>query len=587
MFSEFRASVEKAFPAASALISRIPSTDPASPSVATDASAAVGSVGEKGTSTLPPGYDTVPNLLRKIEESKVTLPTADSASEVKRSEPKERAETNLSQKNRTSIKPVAAKATTANPVQISTPDETVGDGPIHVQQKDDPKEKKASPVGNALRIPVEKEPTLSERMTASDSEEKKPNASAGTTASATSGKEKLARILGKGNFQADKVDGSDVVDDSVYMKPKAWSSSSAPSRAKLDAKRHESRPVSPEVAPKAKFENTTEANAEVMALRSELQSQMKWEAVRLQEAVRAQMVEDKKLAAKEAAAVAKKHAEELAQVREDAVLKARQMLAERTQEMKVRTEAERDADVLRLLKVKEDELREAITADLADKERVATMERKKALIDAKAHVTALSEQFEGVVWQTGKAKEAAKRASCAFMLRETVSTCRPIGKELSEASSKTQLGQLVVDSVPEKAVHAGVETLDMLQDKFERASKQGLSVAMVPDGSAGTIWGHWLGAIFSRLKIPVDSRDDDPDSVPTTNEERIRLARRLVAEGDLGSAILTLDQLSGLSADVMSDWLRAAKARIAVDLAAEVLLADAIISQMALTGGQS
>lgn len=431
----------------------------------------------------------------------------------------------------------------------------------------------------------EKPPTLAERMAAAESEDHKSHdASPSATTSGTSGKGKLARILGKGDFTTDSVDGPDVVDDSVYQKPKPWSSSSAPSRSKSDWRRRGPSKWKA-TPPKKEASQISAEEQEVLALRSELESQTKWEAVRLQEAVRAQMVEDSKTAAREAAEVARKHADELARVREEAVTQAEKMLAERTLEMKTQTEAERDADVVRLLKVKEDELREALDVEYVEKQRSEAMEREKALLDAKARVTALSGQFEAVIAQTEKAKEAAKRASSAFMLRQTVAGFQPIGSQLSDAGGKTELGELVVESVPDSAVSGGVPTVDMLKHGFHSASRQGLNVAMVPEGNAGTIWGQLLGAIFSRLKIPVDDRVEDPNVVPKTNEGRIRLARRLVEEGNLSGAIKTLEQLNGLSADVMSDWLGAAKARVAADLAAEVLLADAIIAQVAMTGG--
>lgn len=141
----------------------------------------------------------------------------------------------------------------------------------------------------------------------------------------------------------------------------------------------------------------------------------------------------------------------------------------------------------------------------------------------------------------------------------------------------------MAESVPLSAVRAGVSSIDSLKEDFLHVSKRGLSVAMVPEGKTGTIWGHLLGAIFSRLKIPIDTREDAATAAPTTNEERIRRAERLLDEGDLGGAIVSLESLNGLSADIIKDWLSAAKARVAADLAAEVLLADAIIAQVALT----
>lgn len=585
----------KTFPASEGLLSRIPSSDPSTKStVATDASAPIES-DKAAKSSLPPGYDTVPNLLQKIEESKTSMTGAESVEDPKQSNPAEKIQPKAVAE-RDALKDMTPSQRAATKAPRVTSLNSGGDGPM---QKAPTKEKSASakvektsastltPISKAKSAP--ETPSLTDIMNSTDDNDSVQESTVDSKElrGGTSGKEKLARLLGKGDFQTDKVDGPDVVDDSVYRKPQAGKSAGRPGRGKPGWKRGGGRKPAPwKTGDGAKLTQEDPALGEVKALRSELESQMKWEAVRLQEAIRAQMVEDSKIAAKEAAAVTKKHEEELAHVREDAIAKAERMLKEKSVELKTNADAQRDSDLTRLLTVKEEEMREALTTEYADKERTETIEREKALVTAKSQVTALSEQFDTVVAQTEKAKEAAKRASFAFMLRESVSTNRPIGKQLSEAADRTELGKLVAESVPTSAIRGGVSSIDVLKEDFRHASKRGLSVAMVPEGKTGTIWGHFLGAIFSRLKIPIDSWDDEPTMSLSNNEERLRRAERLLADGDLGSAIITLEALSGLAADIMKDWVSAAKARVAADLAAEVLLADAIIMQVSLTHGR-
>ncbi|CDF39991.1 unnamed protein product [Chondrus crispus] len=475
--------------------------------------------------------------------------------------------------------------------------DTVGDGPIH---KALPKAKPASKglktsedaaIGAAsdAKSAGDGPAPLDIIMNFSDDDNESARGSRtgrGAGRGGTSGKEKLARLLGKGDFQADKVEGPDVVDDSVYRKPnnaKLLGRQESRKPWKFEGKRTPS-PGTPRIGAKPAEEDPVAV--EMNALRLELESQMKWEGVRLQEAVRAQMVADKTIAAREAAEFAKKHSEELTRVREDAITSADKMLREKSIELQAKADAQRDSDVARLIKVKEEEIRETLTLEYADKERKNVVERKKALASAKAQVAALNDQFDSVVAQTERAKEAAKRTSIAFLLRESILASRPLASQVTEAAGRTELGKLVAESVPTAAVMAGVSSIDALKEDFRDASKRGLSVAMVPPGKTGTLWGHFLGALFSRLKIPIDRWDNTSNAPLSSNEERIRRAERLVSDGDLSNAILILDSLNGLSADIMKDWIGAAKARVAADLAAEVLLADAIITQVSLTQGK-
>lgn len=551
--------MQTTFPAAVPVIEKIPSTAPL-PGQATPPSKTDRVVDSKQpSSSLPAEYDAVPNLLRNIEQSKAAVANADSGM----NPTDQRSVPNFSE---------------AIPVEKSTPNEEkqIDDVPPLVQPTAEPTEVEVtkSPV---QVVDTEKEPPMTSEpsfpMDSSDTDE-----TSSRHTSVPSGQGKLARLLGKGDYRAEEVEGRDVVDNSVYQKPN---------------RKHAANVTQPEVVPPSTFTpvvkpaslpvkqpEKTGATSEVLALRSELESMTKWEAVRLQEAVRAQIVEDSKKAAKQAAVVAKQHEEEMVRVREEAVTNANKILNERTAAMKRRLVAERDEELAKLLKEGEEALRQSVATEYADRERGQTVEREKVLLEAKAQVASLSELFESLANQTERAKAATKRSCAAFMLRQSVFSCGPIGKHLEEAAGSSELGVLVAASVPESSVRKGVESLDDLRKRFQSASQRGLSVAMVPENYVGTIWGQLLGAVFSRLKIAVE----DVDGSDTGNEARIRRARCLVRDGDLVGAIISLDGLNGLSKDVMQDWLDAAKARVASELAADVLLADAIISQALLSG---
>lgn len=561
-----------------------------------------------GKTNLPPNYETVPQILAKIEESKRSVASAESP-EVRRdpekSSPGSDTETlSIPAKSLESMTPTERAAAKAK--ETAKPASDAGDGPTRLLKTPKPApvvtDSSSRPEKREIvSPPPSEEVTLSQEDAASGSvfrETHTGNEADVKIDTANGGKGKLARLLGKGDFRADDLNGPDVVDGSEYMKPDVRKSSQH--RKETETGKPAMRQREPSIAtqsttakpavaakrdsgPKTEVKNDALVQAsEADALRAELESQVKWESVRLQEAVRSQLLEDKKLAAKEAAAVAEKHSEELVKVREEALTQADGVLAERMQEMKERTAKERDDELARLLRSKEEELRENLELEFAKKHEEQTSAREAALMESRALVKTLTEQFDTVLQQTERAKVAAKRASSAFLLREDIELHKPLRKHLLDASDRSELGSLVALSVPESAMLGGVKTIDGLKADFRSASKHGLSVAMVPEGQSGTLWGHFLGAIFSRLKIPVDNRIDS-DEVPKCNEDRIRRAQLQVFEGDLGGAVTTLESLNGLSAEVMADWVGSARARIAADLASDVLLADAIIAELKLT----
>lgn len=450
-----------------------------------------------------------------------------------------------------------------------------------------------------------------------------------------SGEAKLAYLLGKGDFQTEAIKGQEVVDASEYQKPALWNvepessqtttppsvcpvmekKASAPAAAKPKpfTASKDDKVVEPSRAQRSKtgmssspplalaklpaaertpraIENgaggeKVVANVEVDALRAELASQAKWEGVRLQEAVRAQLVEDTKASAKEMAELEKRHADEITRIREEARRQAEELAQVRTRETVARMEEERESEVKRLLVKREEELKDSVRMQFAIGHIAKAEQRECALMEAEAEVKALSGRFGDVVRQTALAKEATRRANGAFLLREAIGNCTGMQTELAQACGQSELGALVARSVPESALQSGVQSVDGLKTEFARASKWGLRAAIVPEEKRTSVWAHLLASVFWRLKVPVDLRADGDDG-PQSNEERIRLAQHLVQEGDIEAAVRTLEVVDGLAGQVLEDWVKAAKARLAAGLAADVLLADALISQVALTDGQ-
>jgi Mitochondrial inner membrane protein len=392
----------------------------------------------------------------------------------------------------------------------------------------------------------------------------------------------LARLLGRGDFEPSAVEGKDVVDVAVYMRP-PWSSRSASSNERSGAGTI-SPPGASCASPEGGFSSVTSDSKSkfdpvVDALQAELKSQAKWDAVRLQEAVRAQSVAEKKTAAAELAEQAKKHKLELQKAKETAAVDAQKMVDEKTRELEAEMIRRRDAEVARLMKEREDVIKATLEAAYFERERSAAAEREMELMKLKASVDALNDDLDRSYEDRKASQAASMRNAAAFSLRDALQGTGSVDAELAKVSQLSELGKLVASSIPAEVKQRGLPTANELKSSFDAVSREGRKAALVPEGDVGTIWGHMLASVVSRLKVAVDA--GNTPYVPFTNEERIRLAEKHVAVGDLEMAVDVLEEVRGLAADAISDWVDAAKARIAADVGTQALLAESLVTQQA------
>jgi Mitochondrial inner membrane protein len=392
----------------------------------------------------------------------------------------------------------------------------------------------------------------------------------------------LARLLGRGDFEPSAVEGKDVVDVAVYMRP-PWSSRSASSNERSGAGTI-SPPAASCASPEVGFSSVTSDSKSkfdpvVDALQAELKSQAKWDAVRLQEAVRAQSVAEKKTAAAELAEQAKKHKLELQKAKETAAVDAQKMVDEKTRELEAEMIRRRDAEVARLMKEREDVIKATLEAAYLERERSAAAEREMELMNLKASVDALNDDLDRSYEDRKASQAASMRNAAAFSLRDALQGTGSVDAELAKVCQLSELGKLVASSIPAEVKQRGLPTANELKSSFDAVSREGRKAALVPEADVGTIWGHMLASVVSRLKVAVDA--GNTPYVPFTNEERIRLAEKHVAVGDLEMAVDVLEEVRGLAADVISDWVDAAKARIAADVGTQALLAESLVTQQA------
>lgn len=323
--------------------------------------------------------------------------------------------------------------------------------------------------------------------------------------------------------------------------------------------------------------------AEVEALRKDLESQTTWDALRIQKAVYAQLLEDKKVAAKEIADMARKHVATIQKVKEEAIRHHEIALAKRTLEIEADAAARRDKEVMGLLAVKENALKKGMEKELQVREAEASAERQRALDESRAEVTAMSVRFDELVEFNRASREAAATAAAAFALCDAVKTDKPFSEQLANVAARSELASAVAKTIPEAAAKSGVPTTAQLQRSFDRVSTRGLDASLVPEEAAGTLWAHVLGAVMARLKFSRYEMVVAEDEKPCTDEERIRCARRFVRCGEMEKAVMVLEEIEkSLPKQILSDWLHDARCRCAVDRASQALFADASIKQIAL-----
>lgn len=383
-------------------------------------------------------------------------------------------------------------------------------------------------------------------------------------------KQKLQRVLGvvdmteaKSPFEKQVY----VYDPSVYMLPK-------PKKVVV--------PVDPSEE-LAKAEKLLE---EVMKLRDDLENQAHWDAVRLQKAVYAQALEDKKTAAIDGATQARRHMDALTKMKNEALEHYKAALEVRTREIATEMESRRESEVAALLAERERALRTELDVKYLERELAAAAEREEKLREARASVDTMTDRFDELVAFNAASRRAAASAAAAFALAERAATDKPFADVLDGVAGRSELASAVAATVPREAAEYGVDTVEQLRNSFKKVGRRALDASMVPEESPDTLWAHLLAVVMARLKI---SRFELPaayadNKEPDRDEDRVRYAQTLVNGGDLDKAVTVLEQVEKkLPKQILKDWVDAARSRCIVNNATKVLFADASIAQIALS----
>ena len=322
--------------------------------------------------------------------------------------------------------------------------------------------------------------------------------------------------------------------------------------------------------------------SQIESLTAELESQTKWEAFRLQEALSAQAMLEKRDASRSAAELERKLLQEkasaVAKVRQEAEKSYAKQLSNVKREMD-----EKFADrVQRTVQEKERQLRTTIKGELTTKAKEETDKRAEELGKIRGLLDALQKSYQNALEQRELAHKSSQLAATSFAMKEKVEEGDLSNAEI-EKLLDTETGKAIRAALPLGAAPSN----DELKTRFVAVGKEGRKAALLPEEKGGSVWAYVLAVIASKIKIGVDQlRLGKVPDEPKTNEERIRKAERLVAEGHLSEGIAILSSVNGFAGEIVADWLTEAKMRLAASQAAKLLQTDAVLTQIALSSSK-
>ncbi|ETW83409.1 hypothetical protein HETIRDRAFT_58292, partial [Heterobasidion irregulare TC 32-1] len=221
-------------------------------------------------------------------------------------------------------------------------------------------------------------------------------------------------------------------------------------------------------------------------------------------------------------------------------------------EIKVRVEQERGGRLAKL-----DEL----AANLKRLERVAL--DNSSYLDQNLHIHSL--------WSAIRALHNAVDAPARKPFRDELRVLRHIAAAKDDPIVSTALEALEASDVPD----VGVEPFVDLASWFTTSvAPRVSSVALVPDQNAGLL-SHIASHVFSAFTFRRQGLVSGDDVLSTLSR-----AEHYLHEKDLDSATRELNQLAGTAKVLVKDWLEAARRRLEVQQALDVVEAQATVASL-------
>ncbi|KAF9431677.1 Formation of crista junctions protein 1 [Entomortierella beljakovae] len=148
-------------------------------------------------------------------------------------------------------------------------------------------------------------------------------------------------------------------------------------------------------------------------------------------------------------------------------------------------------------------------------------------------------------------------------------------KRLAETEKDAELLKAVLSTVPEAVAAQGVDSIPELVERFEYVADKVRQASLVPDN--GGVLAHGMSVVLSKLMFKKHGL------VPGNDVEAI-LARteHYLVENDLEQAVRELNQLKGWSKRLAKDWIIAARTRVEVGQAIDVINTHANLISLTL-----
>ncbi|KAF9284643.1 Formation of crista junctions protein 1 [Mortierella alpina] len=148
-------------------------------------------------------------------------------------------------------------------------------------------------------------------------------------------------------------------------------------------------------------------------------------------------------------------------------------------------------------------------------------------------------------------------------------------KRLAESEKDAEVLKVVLAAVPESVAAAGVDSVPELMDRFEYVADKVREASLVPEN--GGVLAHGMSVILSKLMFKKHGL------VPGNDVEAI-LARTeyYLQESDLEQAVRELNQLKGWGKRLAKDWIVAARRRVEVGQAIDVINTHANLISLTL-----
>ncbi|KAG9408028.1 hypothetical protein AC1031_021268 [Aphanomyces cochlioides] len=238
---------------------------------------------------------------------------------------------------------------------------------------------------------------------------------------------------------------------------------------------------------------------------------------------------------------------------------------------KAQIQAEFDKNLAALKAESEKKIQEQIAQKAREIQAVAQKEqagRIKELEAIRVELKAVNELLGRTSDYEAFSHQVHKVSVAALALTNRIEAAAPLHNEIRALRTAGKGDKFIEETIKTLAPLAdGAPSVAQLQQRFKQVQKAARQAALVPENSNGLV-GHLFANALYFFMIPPGGpiQGDDAEAIFSRADYALR-------GGDIESALIEMDKLAGLPREVVSDWVVAAKSRLAVEQTAKVVKA--------------